>query len=125
MKLRIKGDSLRLRLTQSEVRSIAQGNFVEEKTWFSESNALVYSLETSSSLSKVEALFIENRIRVIIPEKQALQWARSEEVALKDTFGKLFILIEKDFACLKPRYNQLEDESDLFTNPNEAHGRCQ
>lgn len=130
MKLRIRGDSLRFRLTQSEVKLIARGLAVTEKTHFSKNQTLTYTLEPSAAAKEPEALFLDNHIRVLIPQGISQSWATTEQVEIQfmqkpsADSDPLFLLIEKDFACLKPRKNELEDESDMFTNPNEAHGKC-
>ena len=124
MKIRIRGDSIRLRLSQSEVSKIAMGEFVEEATKFPQGEKFIYRLETSPTQTSVGACFVDHQMVVSVPQKEAVEWADSETVAMKAERSGLFILIEKDFACLKPRENENEDESDLFANPNQAHGNC-
>ncbi len=123
MKLRIFGNSLRLRLSQSEVASLHQTGKVEDHISFGKSagQSLTYTLE-SSGASQITATFEAGRIAVAVPEALARQWALSEEVSLKaeqpTNIGEtLKILIEKDFKCLTPRE---EDESDNFPNPNKT-----
>ncbi len=45
MKLRIKGNSLRLRLQQAEIAALREGKAVEETVRFSPASRLVYALE--------------------------------------------------------------------------------
>lgn len=131
MKLRIRGDSVRLRLTQSEVNDIGTGKAVRESTRFIDGSSLHYSLETQPSIRQIEVQMLDNCLAVRLPSKMASSWALSLDVAIKyqqaipgEPTEKLFVLIEKDFNCLKVRENETEDESDMFANPNTHKGSC-
>lgn len=131
MKIRIRRDSIRLRLSQKEVAQIATGEMVQDVTRFPQGEKFSYCLDASSTIKEIEARLEDHRIIIVMPTKKALAWASSNEVALKanlpiqkNSGDQLFILIEKDFQCLKARENESEDESDLFINPNAAHGSC-
>jgi hypothetical protein len=125
MKLRIRGNSIRLRLTRTEVSQVARGEPVEEAVEFAPASRLTYRLVPGAS---TRASLEGNAVTVEIPAAAARAWASGTDVAFKTTQDNgadgLYVLIEKDFACLKPREHQHEDESDLFPNPNEAHGHC-
>jgi hypothetical protein len=128
MKLRIRGNSLRLRLTRTEVAAIGRGETVRESISFSPTSRLDYVLESASG-PDLRATFESASIRVAVPLTIAREWASSKTISVKaqqdiGTGGRLQLLIEKDFTCLKPREHQHEDESDLFPNPNEEHGHC-
>jgi hypothetical protein len=128
MKLRIKGDSLRLRLSQPETRRIGDGLAVHETTTFPGGARLVYALEPNGQAREIGASFSDHRLVISLPTKLGLAWASGPEVSLRAVLplhrgGELHVLIEKDFACLKPR-SSFEDESELFPNPHEAHGHC-
>jgi len=119
MKLRIKGDTIRLRLTQSEVQQFGSDGHLKEKTHFGHS-VLSYSLEQKPS-GKLDAQFNGNQLRVYIPSDVALNWVNSNEISLRNEIElkanrKLSILVEKDFKCLDERLD--EDQSDNFPNPN-------
>ncbi len=131
MKIRIRGDSIRLRLSQTEVSEIAKQGFVQDETRFPGGAKFVYRLETNPQGKEILARYVDQQMVVSIPLSQALAWASSDEVALKanqlidpKVAEPLFILIEKDFQCLKVRDNEIEDEADLFINPNADSGRC-
>jgi hypothetical protein len=129
MKIRIKGNSLRIRLTKSELAQIQEGLAVSEAIYFSPKSKLTYSLVPKQDAKSIEAHFDGQTIEVSVPMIEAQDWASSSTVSLKTNLATenpdaLFILIEKDFFCLKPRNHEIEDESDLFDNPNLAHGSC-
>ncbi len=124
MKLRIRGNSVRLRLTKSEVAQINEKGRVEETVEFGleSSQTLVYALETTALLENTRATFENNCLRITVPKNQAEKWTNSNQVGIEfeQVFGNdkyLRILIEKDFACLEERAG--EDESDAFSHPLE------
>lgn len=130
MKLRIRDNSLRLRLTRSEIEKIARRESVTSSIQLGalSKNRLLYCLESCSKLSRVEVSFLDQVIRIVVPEREALAWALGSDVGIygeqTNNGETIKILIEKDFFCLKPRSHEQEDESDMFPNPNAASGRC-
>jgi hypothetical protein len=121
MKLRIKGNSVRLRLTKSEVERFDETGSVGEMVEFGSAfPTFRYELNRSSKDASITAGFEHNRLYISVPFGDVEKWIRSEEIGLEVIYPTgdnkfLRILVEKDFACLKPRDN--EDESDAFTNP--------
>lgn len=131
MKLRIRDNSLRLRLTRSEVEKIGQGQSVISSIQLGdrEESSLSYCLRYSEQIQAVRVSFEHKLILVEIPKECARVWALGNDVGIysEQQCGNnktLIILIEKDFFCLKPRSHEQEDESDMFINPNAASGRC-
>jgi len=119
MKIRIKGNSIRFRLTKTEVDNFAANGFLEERTEFG-NNHLLYRLKKSSEFQKATAQFIANEITLLIPSAIADNWTTTELIGFEHKMDigndkKLFLLVEKDFVCLD---NTFEDQSDNFPNPN-------
>lgn len=112
MKLRIKGNSIRYRLSKSDVDRFINTGVVTEETDFG-SNTLRYELCTTEAESMC-ATFENNRITIFLPEKLANVWSDPEKVGFNGTYEKLSLLIEKDFQCID---NSLEDQSDNYPNP--------
>jgi hypothetical protein len=124
MKLRISGDSVRLRLKQGEVERIASGESVEAQTHFAGS-VLTYRLDVGDG-GDFTASFAGDRIIVCLPKERVHEWTGSDQVSLyseqavTDT-GTLSILIEKDFACLVPGHHRgCEDDADTFPHPAQS-----
>ena len=119
MKIRIKGNSIRFRLTKTEVDNFAANGFLEERTEFG-NNHLLYRLKKSIEFQTVTAQFIANEITLLIPSAIADEWTTTELIGFEHKMDigndkKLFLLVEKDFVCLD---NTFEDQSDNFPNPN-------
>lgn len=120
MKLRIKGNSIRLRLTKTEIESIAENGIVTEETMFPNGSIFEYSLEIGD-VETVQAIYGNSGIMIVLPFNQVKEWATSETVSIKTELETpmgepLIILVEKDFKCLVDREG--EEENDLFPNPN-------
>lgn len=123
MKLRIRDNSIRLRLTQTEVDTIRSEGIVSAGVAFPGGESLDYILESSPATVKVTAQFSNGALTVQLPESDVQDWASSEQVSIAgddvlDSGAILAILVEKDFACLAPR--ESEDESDMFPHPLEG-----
>lgn len=119
MKIRIKGNSIRLRLTKTEVDNFSANGFVEEKTEFGD-NHFSYKMECSAHHQELTAVYQGNLIIVFIPEAIAHNWTSTDLVGFENKMDignnkQLFLLVEKDFVCLD---NTFEDQSDNFPNPN-------
>jgi uncharacterized protein DUF7009 len=119
MKLRIRGNTIRIRLSETEVNSLAEGAAVIEETFFP-STSLVYKIQVASEES---AKFLDNIIEVNLTQTDINNWATTDLVSISKEFPTikgniLSILVEKDFKCLTVRQ---EDESELYPNPNRRH----
>ena len=116
MKLRIKGNTLRIRLSQSEVELLGNLDELKDETNFGEST-LGYIIRPVENGPLVN--FDDNNIVIGLAGTSVTEWARGDEVSIEFTketsTGDLQVLIEKDFQCLHKRPG--EDESDLFRNP--------
>jgi hypothetical protein len=121
MKIRIKGNSIRLRLTQTEVENVDAGQIVQENVPFGkEQPAFRYALCTDSETDKISVSYIDHTIKIGLPLKLARQWAGTDQIGMEENIGwedgtTLHVLVEKDFQCLHRR--PAEDESDNFPNP--------
>src|SRR3954466_8808860 len=107
MKLRIKGNSIRLRLGQSEVRRLAIDGTIEESTAFGawKDLHLSYAIAESTHFNAFCAHFTDHRILVRVPRRMINDWATTDQVAVggvqrNGDGSELRFLIEKDFACI-------------------------
>ena len=119
MKLRIKGNTIRIRMNEAEVKLLAEGTPVTEETQFP-SSTLTYKVQPSAS-EVVD--FNDNEVQINLTQDEIDHWAMTEEVTISKEIAIpndniLSILVEKDFKCLTVRP---EDESELYPNPNKHH----
>ena len=112
MKIRLKSDSLRFRLTRSEVDRFAHEGVVTEKVHIGE-ETLTYVLQRFAG-PQLTATLKNNIITMNVPEQTADKWTGSEQVGFDCKGDPLYLLVEKDFTCLE---NVNEDQSDNYPNP--------
>ena len=125
MKLRIRDNSLRLRLTRTEVDTLRDEGIVQARTAFPGGRELRYEVESSPASVSPGAFLSSSTVTVRLPESAVRAWANSEQVSMEGeiqhTNGEVLkVLVEKDFACLAPREG--EDESDMFPHPAAGTG---
>lgn len=123
MKLRIRGNSIRLRLSQGEVTALITDGAISESVQFSAApmDRLTYSVQLSLRASEPSASYNNGGILVTLPRGLAVQWAGSDQVGIEhaqsmEQGSELRIAVEKDFRCLQPRPQ--EDEADNFPHPD-------
>lgn len=122
MKLRIRGDSIRLRLTPSEVKQLAEEGRVEQALRFGPDERFTYAIAFGGST--LSATLEDRGIEVTVPGEAVRAWAASTDAVgiegARDLGGgeTLRILVEKDVACLTERPR--EDDADAFPNPSSS-----
>jgi len=118
MKIRIKGDSIRFRLTQTEVQTLSEDGKIDDSTNFGDVQ-FSYGVTLNNTIDNLQVSFNNNSIVIEIPEAIGKSWYSNDiitfEHTVKTTKGNnLYLLIEKDFTCLD---NTIEDQSDNYPNP--------
>jgi hypothetical protein len=122
MKLRIRGNSVRIRVSKPELEQIATAGSAEDKVRFGPANELRYRVDVKAG-GAVEAEFRGSLLRVIVPRSEVDRWLAPEQVSIEGVQAvgddtDLRILVEKDYTCLAPRSD--EDDSELFANPEKV-----
>ena len=121
MKLRIKGNSLRLRISRSEMATLVESGRIEDTIYFSMATEakLTYVLQHAPAGPDIRVEYLPQRVTVALSTDTAKRWASSNEVGVygssETSNGRLQLLVEKDFACLDG--DDPHDE-DAFPNPN-------
>ena len=117
MKLRIKGNSLRIRLSKSEVDQLVSGSTLTDQTEFGK-NSLRYMVQTVNTGEALEASYENNLIALFVPNSLIENWDTNATVGFESMMttgtGNLHLLLEKDFKCID---KTTEDQSDFFENP--------
>ncbi len=103
MKLRLRGNSLRLRLSQTDVADLASGKVLDEKLSFPGGAEFAYTLSAPKSAMEASAQFLDSTVRVVIPGNKIKEWAEGDELGLYYELpagqSTLKIAIEKDLQC--------------------------
>lgn len=120
MKLRLRENSIRLRLLQSEIKKLQENGIVSEKIQFANSQILTYTLKISNDAKEISAVFAGAEITVEIPFEAARKWIQTTLVRLEyeqkiENNLTLRILLEKDFVCLERPLDA--DNADAFPHP--------
>lgn len=121
MKVRVQGNSIRLRLKQNEVTTLAQHGSVETRLEFgpdAQSQHLVYRIEATDT-PEIDLSYRAHLVCIHLPKAQATQWNDSDQVGFECDLSlkgapPLQLLIEKDFKCTDIR----PDENECYPNPN-------
>ncbi len=101
MKLRIRGQHLRVRTDPQEMRDLAAAGRIEDRIQLGPDRALIYRLSVAPEAQRVAVAFEDNVIDVRLPPSAAKEWCSTDLVGLSGTQqnGKveLRISVEKDF----------------------------
>lgn len=132
MKLRLRDDTLRLRLTRSEVDTLASRGRLEARTRLGGAS-LLYAVEATESSQEPEArlALTSHRAELVVrlSRDRVRSWAEGDAVGIygeqemPDGEGRLSLAVEKDFRCLTPR-DEAEDPPDAFPHPREGSEVC-
>jgi len=123
MKLRLRGNSVRLRLNQREVEALAAGRVLSEGVLFPAGNSFVYTLEPSAA-STPAVSFRDGVICIKAPASTLHEWATNDSIGLYfDLPGigsSLKVTIEKDLECV----NESAEERDPYAYPRGNDSQC-
>src|ERR1700722_20230162 len=120
MKLRVKGNSLRLRVSPSEMARLLEERRIEETIRFAPQvdAKLTYALEHAATEEAISVRYQPQQVTIVLSTQRARSWAEGEDVGVSGTVrvgsDELELLVEKDFACLD---GTDEDNKDTFANP--------
>lgn len=121
MKIRIRENSIRLRLTKTEVEEFCKVKSFSQNTHFGNAT-FTYRLQSKEENDGLSAIYLNNEIIVFIPLLDVEKWKNDAQVGFSNAFdignGKeLLLKVEKDFVCLDETE---EDQSDNYPNPRLA-----
>ena len=123
MKLRIHGDSIRLRLNRREVSDFASTGRLEQACQYGPGagDRLTYALEASENAQHPAIRVASQAITVIVPQALAQAWTSTDKVEISAsnpvaTARNLTVLVEKEFR----RLHGANNDPDLYPNPLES-----
>ena len=112
MKLRLEGNSIRLRVRKSDINALQKNAIITEALTFPNGDVFQYQLQINNTTLDIDAQLISNILTISLPLSIAADWMQTDAVGLEKTLPNgLFILIEKDFPCTDRPW---EDTSDTF-----------
>lgn len=119
MKLRIKANSVRIRLTKTEVNKLATESYLQEVTVLP-GQTFIYAIKSDDNATALTIAFENNILTMMVPKSFAANWHQNDIVGMDawmqvNEKEKLYLLLEKDFVCLD---ETAEDQSDNYENPN-------
>jgi len=118
VKIRIKRNSIRYRLTKTEVETFCSSGYFEETTDFG-TKKFTYALKAKEGIDTLDAEFKGDAITLFLDKEKSKDWYKTNQVGFNQIVRKtsgttLTLLIEKDFVCMD---ETIEDQSDKYPNP--------
>jgi len=121
MKLRLRTNSIRLRLTQSEVRTLRATGRIAECIHLPGGESFVYTLAAGPARA---TSFAGQGLVVTLESAAIAAWADTEAIAIRAEFptphGSLTVLVEKDFECLHRNPTNAAEDNDTFPHPKKG-----
>ena len=112
MKLRLEGNSIRLRVRKSDINALMKNAAVTETLTFPNNTVFQYKLTIDNTALDIDSQLVSNILTISLPLSIATDWIQTDAVGIEKTLPNgLFILIEKDFPCTDRPW---EDTSDTF-----------
>jgi hypothetical protein len=112
MKLRIKTNSLRYRLTKSDVNKLTDTGNLEDSVSFG-ARALHYAIEITVN-EEMSAVYLNNTVTLFMPRPLLEKLATTDKVGFENMVDGLHLLVEKDFVCMD---KIATDQDDYYPNP--------
>jgi hypothetical protein len=112
MKLRLRSNTIRLRLLKGEVDRLAEGKTIVET--LPTPRPFHFSVQPAE-VADLMASFDEDTLLIQVPQDWARAWPKTDQVGRSATTNNLDILIEKDWACTTPR--AAEENDGTYPNP--------
>src|SRR5688500_2100415 len=121
MKLRIKGNSVRIRLSKTEVEALSSGTALEDRTSFG-SSRFGYLVQPVMEGDALDADYENGTIKMYVPKSLLTEWPSNAVVGFESRMKvnateSLYLLLEKDFKCID---QTSEDQSDFYDNPEKT-----
>jgi hypothetical protein len=123
MKLRIKGNSVRLRLDRKDLGELLQAGRVEDSLRFGPDRAFTYSIALGAAeRNRPRADYVGGNLAITIDRDDVAAWNLSDLVGFDHQQpvegGAVQVIVEKDFACLDRPAGEEADDAWAFPNPS-------
>jgi hypothetical protein len=106
MKIRIKGNSIRYRLTKFDLANLLQYGLLSEETEFL-GTKLIYSIQLTND-DRITTEFREHVITLQLPTSKAVRLSTCDETGFSDQSGPVHIMVINDF-CEEDTVEEIAD----------------
>ena len=121
MKLRLEGNSIRLRVRKSDINALMKNEAITEALTFPNGDVFQYKLTTNNTALDIDAQLVSNVLTISLPRSIATDWMQTDAVGIEKIVSNgLFILIEKDFPCTDRPWENTRDTFFELVNEKEA-----
>ncbi len=122
MKLRLKGNSIRIRLDRRDIECLVDVGRVDDAVRFGPSLAFSYAVETGpATRERPKASYTAGCLTIRIDPEDAEEWLAGDRVGFDHeqvVDGSVVrVLLEKDFACIDRPAGESADDAYAFPNP--------
>ncbi len=126
MKLRLKGNTVRMRLDRRDLERLIEHGEVSDSIQFGPGAVFRYAMIVGPSAPECPtAVYACDTMAVIINAIDVREWNATDRVGFEyehavDGGGTVRVLIEKDFACIDRPASEADDDAFAFPNPATA-----
>jgi hypothetical protein len=123
MKLRLKGNSIRVRLDRRDIERLNDEGRVDDSLQFGPGLAFSYTVEAGpAQRERPNASYTAGRLTIRIDPADAEEWLLGDRVGFDHQQpvegGVVRVLLEKDFACVDRPLGEEADDAYAFPNPS-------
>jgi hypothetical protein len=123
MKLRLEGNSIRVRLDRRDIERLFEEGHVDDAVRFGPGLAFSYAVETGPApRERPRVSYTDGCLTIQIDPVDVEEWLSGDRVGfdhLQDVEeGVVRVLVEKDFACIERPLGEEADDAYAFPNPS-------
>jgi hypothetical protein len=123
MKLRLKGNSIRVRLDRRDIERLFDEGHVDDAVRFGPGLAFSYAVEAGPApRERPSVSYTDGCLTIQIDPVDVEEWLSGDRVGfdhLQDVEeGVVRVLVEKDFACIDRPLGEEADDAYAFPNPS-------
>jgi hypothetical protein len=123
MKLRLRGNSIRVRLDRRDIERLIDDGHVADAVQFGPGLAFSYAVEAGQApRERPRVSYTGGRLTIQIDRVDVEQWHSGDRVGFDHEQpvegGVVRVLLEKDFACIDRPLGEEADDAYAFPNPS-------
>jgi len=122
MKLRLKGNSVRIRLDRRDIERLIDHGKIDDSVRFGPGHAFSYAVEIGpAARERPQASYTDGCITVRIDHEDAEEWLAGDRVGFDHEQavdgGVVRVLLEKDFVCIDRPAGEVAKDAYALPNP--------